>query len=263
MSVTNNIYVNCQLQAYCPVLSYADIGEVDEDGLPMGLINLRDDSTFQANGASFYADRNLAYWDPSLSDIVSTLNSNEVNGSTEWVSQMITMNSRTIEMFDDNATYPRVTNGKWYNQLPNFADTDVLFTDQLAVLKAYAIAAVDTTYGYPLASWRQPFNPEASYFIFADYPIPIDFSYDDADLLNAGLGGFPLGDLNWFPTEYEAWEIQRTAEYSRITDILLTGRIEFNSNFGADITEGKIPLTVEFTDSSTGTVASWLWDFEN
>ena len=78
MSVTNNIFVNCQLQAYCPVLFTADTGEVDPDGLPMGLINLRVDSTFRANGANFYADRNLAYWDPSLSDIVSTLNSNQV-----------------------------------------------------------------------------------------------------------------------------------------------------------------------------------------
>ena len=76
MSVTNNIFVNCQLQAYCSVLFTADAGEVDPDGLPMGLINLRDDSTFQANGANFYADNNLAYWDPSLSDIVSTLNTN-------------------------------------------------------------------------------------------------------------------------------------------------------------------------------------------
>ena len=53
MSVTNNIFVNCQLQAYCPVLYNVDSGEVDPDGLPMGLVNLRDDSTFQANGKVF------------------------------------------------------------------------------------------------------------------------------------------------------------------------------------------------------------------
>ena len=99
MSVTNNIFVNCQLQAYCPVLYSADSGEVDPDGLPIGLINVRDDSTFRANGANFYADKNLAYWDPSLSDIVSTLNTNQVNGNTDWVSQMIIMNSRTTTLF--------------------------------------------------------------------------------------------------------------------------------------------------------------------
>ncbi len=91
LSITNNIYVNCQLQAFCPVLSTSDAGEVDPDGLPMGLVNLRVDSTFTANVGTHgvYVDKNLAYWDPSLSDIVSTLNANSVDNHTDWVSQMI------------------------------------------------------------------------------------------------------------------------------------------------------------------------------
>ncbi len=109
MSVTNNIFVNCQLQAYCPVLYSADAGQVDPDGLPIGLVNLRDDSTFRANGANFYADRNLAYWDPSLSDIVSTLNTNQVNDNKQWVSQMILANSRTETLFADKVNYPLLT----------------------------------------------------------------------------------------------------------------------------------------------------------
>ncbi len=31
--------------------------------------------------------------------------------------------------------------------------------------------------------------------------------------------------------------------------------------FSADPTSGIVPLTVQFTDSSTGTIADWLWDF--
>ncbi len=221
MSVTNNIFVNCQLQAYCPVLYSADAGEVDPDGLPIGLVNLRNDSTFRANGANFYADKNLAYWDPSLSDIVSTLNSNSINGSTQWVSQMILMNSRTETLFADKVNYPFLTNGTWItDKLPAFANTDVLFTTQLAKLKAYAIACVDTSYEIPLDSWRQPGNTESSNFIYADWPIPIDLSYTDTNLKTAGLGGFPLGDLNWFPTEYAQWKAQASAEYAAIHCVL-------------------------------------------
>ena len=220
MSETNNIFVNCQLQGYAPPLFKADAGEVDMDGEPMGLVNLRVDSTFNANGKNFYADRNLVYWDPSLSDIVSTLNSNQVDGSTQWVSQMIIMNSRTDSLFMDKTNYPLLTNGKWYNQLPTFKNTDVLFSTQLATIKAYAIACVDTSYGTPMPSWRQSSNPEASNFIYADWPIPIDLSYTDSDLLTAGLNNFPIGDLNWFPTQYASWKAQESTEMNHIAGVL-------------------------------------------
>ena len=65
-----------------------------------------------ANGASFYADKNLAYWDPSLSDVASTLNAAKVDGATNWYCQMITMNSRTQAMFNNKTKYPKLT--KWY-----------------------------------------------------------------------------------------------------------------------------------------------------
>ncbi|MDW7732327.1 MAG: PGF-pre-PGF domain-containing protein [Methanolobus sp.] len=33
------------------------------------------------------------------------------------------------------------------------------------------------------------------------------------------------------------------------------------ASFSADVTEGKVPLTVQFTDTSSGKPTSWLWDF--
>ena len=232
MSITNNIFVNCQLQAYCPVLFSVDAGEVDPDGLPMGLVNVRVDSVFNARGKNFYADKNLAYWDTSLSDIVPILNANHVNDNTLWVSQMILMNTRTETLFDDNKNYPLLTNGTWItDKLPSFASTDVLFTTQLAKLKTYAIACVDTSYGTPLDSWRQPRNQETSHFIYADWPIPIDLSYTDPDLLTSGLGGFPLGDLNWFPTQYASWKAQASEEYTYIYEMLhITGAVGTKTN---------------------------------
>ncbi len=222
MSVTNNIFVNCQLQGYCNVLQKADAGEVDMDSLAMGLVNVRVDSTFLANGQNFYANKNLAYWDPSLSDIISTLNTNKVDDNTQWVSQMIPMNTRTASLFNDNTTYPKLVSTGWItpSAYPAFKNTDVLFSTQLAKLKAYAIACVDTSYGSPLDSWRQSSNLETSNFIYADWPVPIDLSYTDADLLSAGLGGFPLGDLNWFPTQYASWKAQESAELATIAGVL-------------------------------------------
>jgi hypothetical protein len=53
LSITNNIYANTQLQAYCPVLSSADVGEVDADSVAMGLVNMRVDSTFTATVGTY------------------------------------------------------------------------------------------------------------------------------------------------------------------------------------------------------------------
>jgi hypothetical protein len=227
LSITNNIYVNCQLQAYDHTDFVWD-GGTDPDTVEMGLVNLHVDSTFTANVGTHgvYVDRNLTYWDPSLSDIVSTLNTNAISGSTKWVSQMITMNKGTADLFANKTQYPRLTNGTWISKLPAFKKTDVLFTTQLAVLKAYAnaITAIDTGHASPLPSWRQPGNPEASNFVHADWPIPIDLSYTDTDLLTAGLEGFPVGDLGWFPTQYESWKAQRATEMDRIQKVLDTGR---------------------------------------
>jgi len=146
-SVTNNIFVNVQLQCFAPLLEGIDVGEVDPDSLPMGLVNILDDSAFDAKGASFYADKNLVSWDSSLADIPSTLNANKVDGAVNWVSQMITMNSRTEAMFSSDTAeypifrkYPHLTNGTWIkSELPSFKNTDVLFGTQLAKLKAYVL----------------------------------------------------------------------------------------------------------------------------
>ena len=35
------------------------------------------------------------------------------------------------------------------------------------------------------------------------------------------------------------------------------------ANFTADVTSGKAPLTIKFTDTSTGVPTSWAWDFDN
>lgn len=224
ISVTNNIFVNSTVQPFSPVLEGADVDELDAELLPMGLVNVYADSAFIANGATFYVDRNLVYWDPTLDDVVSTVIANETNGTTDWYSQMIKMNTRSQAMFDNDEEYPLLTEGEWIEgKLPNFAETDVLFTDQLQVLKEFSTATVDLTYSGSLELWRQPGNPATENFVYADWPIPIDLSYDDSDLLTAGLNGFPVGDLNWFPEQYAAWEAQRETELEQIHVALYEG----------------------------------------
>ncbi len=56
-----------------------------------------------------------------------------------------------------------------------------------------------------------------------DLPIPVDLSYTNATLLTDGENGFPVGNLNWFPTQKVAWLAKRTAEYAAIQKALDNG----------------------------------------
>jgi len=66
-----------------------------------------------------------------------------------------------------------------------------------------------------LPEWRL-MNTRVSDYAHPDWPIPVDLSYSDADLHSAALGGFPLGDLNWFPVPKLVWLSQRDAEYENL-----------------------------------------------
>jgi hypothetical protein len=233
ISLTNNIFVNCNVQSY-PGLHSIDMYEQDPDWLPMGLVNVYPDSADVANSTprKFLVQDNLVYWDPSLANMDSILDANKVNGLTNWRSQMIIMNSRTDSMFKhigrfNTTPYRYLLTDTWKNQMPHFTDPKDLFTAQLANLKTFALVTVDTgsaSWRAVLPDWRLV-NTGPDKYVYPDWPIPVDLSYSNADLQTAGLSGFPLGDLNWFPTRKAAWLAQRTAEYNSINNALNAGRL--------------------------------------
>jgi len=65
------------------------------------------------------------------------------------------------------------------------------------------------------------FMPEAGFNQV--WPLPENMAYNNAELQTAGMGGFPLGDLNWYPNLLPAWEAQRDAEWAQINDWLQNG----------------------------------------
>ncbi|MDZ7723902.1 MAG: T9SS type A sorting domain-containing protein [candidate division KSB1 bacterium] len=221
-STTNNIFVNSNVQAYHGVPEI-DAGEQDPDGLPMGLVNVIELPDSVDYPRKYLFEGNVVYWDDRLSDIASTLSADEVNGISDWKDQQIVMNERTQQMFDNDAEYPYLTLGTNYmDVLPNFTDPADLLTDQVDALKEYSIASADTAGTAVMDAWRLV-NVGEDYYIYPDWPIPVDLSYDDTNLLSGATGGFPVGDLNWFPDEKAAWNAQRSAEYAAIHEALNSG----------------------------------------
>ena len=230
LTVTNNIFVNCNVQAFGDALGYKDASEVDPHWLPTGLVNIDTlPDTYVQMDRKVLVDKNVVYWDPRFNDIVATLKSINRNNDQTWVSQMITMNTRTQAMFNDNVNYPYLTEGIWYQKVPAFTNSQDLLTGQVDSVKAFAINTVDTSEtgvggAAVLADWRKVLiGPD--FYVYSDWPIPVDLSYSDADLMAGGTGGFPVGDLNWFPARKTEWEAQKDAEHTTLLNILNTGTL--------------------------------------
>ena len=231
VSITNNIFINCNLQCFAPVLSIFDVNETDAGSLPMGLVNVYPDSADIAKNTprKFLCQDNLVYWDPSFTDMDSILNANKIDRATNWQSQKIIMNVRTDSMFKhlgpfSTAPYSYLVTDTWRNQLPSFTDTKDLFTTQLSKLITFALTTVDTASFTSLPTWRL-INTDSGDFLKSDWPVPVDLSYSDSDLQISGLGGFPIGDLNWFPDKKKEWLVQRTDEYNFINSALNSGHL--------------------------------------
>jgi len=220
-SVTNNLFVNSHVQPYLAGLDY---GETDPDSLPMGLINVApfpaltgDFEGLTEAGRQILVNKNGLYWGSELDAILPAVNAAQANDSDEWVSQMIKMNTRTQAMFDDDATYPMLVEGTWIEAGdPGFTDPADLMTDALQDLIDYTIGIMDDDGTATLPWWRTDDNPIADNFIYPDWPIPVDLSYTNAAYLSGGYGGFPVGDLNWFPAHKTTWEAQKDAEHAAI-----------------------------------------------
>jgi hypothetical protein len=224
---TNNLFVNSNCQAYYP--GY-EILETDQDMLPTGIVNVDTlvgieewyPNGFPEADRKILVDRNAVFWDARLNDIVTYANTNYPDET--WVSQMITMNSRTQAMFDDDDSYPYLTEGSWItDQEPDFADLEDLVPDIIEWCEQSLSDAPESVF----IKWRAEGNPaEGGTMVVPDWPPLADLSYANETLRTGGLSGYPVGDLNWFPELKAQWEVQqKEAEHSALINALNTGEL--------------------------------------
>jgi len=100
-----------------------------------------------------------------------------------------------------------------YNKDPQFIvpATNLDAAKQFIMYKWWNNADIDWSYE-PEAGFKQT------------WPLPENLAYTDSELLTAAMGGYPLGDLNWFPEKYEQWKTnQRAKEWETINNWLKYG----------------------------------------
>ena len=262
---TNNLFVNSNYQPYWPGVDQSEMdaaGTPTEAFQPHGIINLNalpkdeagnsyvNDVASSLNGAvspfneadrKVLVDLNAAYWDPKLLAIAADLNAAGLKGdicegdacvqdpSLNWMNGAILANERTVAMFNNDAAYPLLTWGTWYNEDPGFVDGPGMV--QALYDWGYNSANSGVTVQQVLPKIREAGNEagneidteNTNNWITFDWPIAVDLSYTNATYLSGGYNDFPLGDLNWFPAQKTAWLAQRDAEIAAITAALDSG----------------------------------------
>lgn len=263
LAVTNNLFVNSNYLPYYPGLDRSEMypeGTAEGDFQPHGIINLsplptNDTGTyvitpdaltgkpFDEADREILVDANAAYWDSQLLTIAQDLNDAGIEGdvcegdacvqgnaSLDWTSQAILANDQTTAMFNDAATYPKMTWGTWYDAgAPGFAEGPGMV--QQLYDWGYDSANSNITVSELMPKFRtdgneagnEIDNEDNNNWIIFDWPIPLDLSYTNQTYLAGGYNGYPLGDLNWFPAEKTAWMAERDAEYTAIESALDSG----------------------------------------
>ena len=79
------------------------------------------------------------------------------------------------------------------------------------------------------AKWNNNADFDWSYMPDAGFnqtwPLPENLAYTNTAYQTAAMGGFPLGDLNWYPQQMSSWEAQRTTEWATINNYLNNGMV--------------------------------------
>ncbi len=187
--ISNNLFYNIHSMGEFPK---DKVGQ-DQDGLAFGIFNMVElplkftDTLGYAeadrivnlhNNAWFFSQEVEDYWNS-----IDTLEGEPF------------MNSRTQGMFDDNAKYPFLSEMNTLNVDPGFVNAGNADA-MIQWIKNLRDPNVETSY------WG--FDPDEDRF-GVTWPLPEDLSYTNATLLTAADGGFPVGDLNWFPEKKAEW----------------------------------------------------------
>jgi hypothetical protein len=229
MVATNNLIVNTSL-----VPTYPDFYPFwqDEDKEPLGIFNIDtveaawiadkwpDGYPVAENERKMMVDKNDTWWDPKFATMVeSQLPAFPDTIQETWHSQMQNMNERTTAMFADDAGYPYLVDGATYNIQPDFANNMDLVDDWVQFIIS------NSHPGAPGGGNNQPWwrTNMAENLVTPDWPPLADLSYTDATLKSGGTYGYPVGDLNWFPSEKAQWEM--TGESAKLIAHLKEGTL--------------------------------------
>ncbi|HFC00822.1 MAG TPA: hypothetical protein ENJ53_08475, partial [Phaeodactylibacter sp.] len=220
-TVTNNLFYNAH--------SYGEnlqdrVGQ-DPDLQQYGIINLTalpsdlltyfdiaegDRKYVVANNGFFYED-----------DIITYLNEYNLDPTPF-------MNNRTQGMFDNSAMYPNFSVTNTMVENPDFINPGEGMASMIQWMKNKRNAVMNSQWGW---------DSDGDKFA-VEWPVVENLAYNNETLKTGAEGGFPVGDLNWWPEKKAEW----------LATMVATNEVQ--SKIGAITVEpnpAKTHLTIDYT----------------
>ncbi|MBI9070202.1 MAG: T9SS type A sorting domain-containing protein [Melioribacteraceae bacterium] len=288
MVYTDNLFINCHAfsdddaeikrhydQEVKGLMNYAEIqwdpqaldslhgpGGVYHDYDPNGDGTLTEDELVWElkNNNWHYAQVIKDYWAafPNVADNPWMNNYNKAmfeNQSGEWTWDLWTYTRDTNDVVIDSALVTETHNPFQYfveentmNLDPGFANikgTDVLLAQNCTNIRKDAVGEA-----FDPVKWHNVDD-------YLEFPWPLDFdlSYTNGSLMTAGTDGFPLGDLNWFPSKKAEWLLTDVEEIN--AGELLPSEYSLRQNYPNPFN----PTTnIEFSIPQTGMVSLKIYN---
>jgi hypothetical protein len=194
---TNNVFVNCHFTGE----RVTDRVGQDTDGLLYGAVLNVDTLNAPVDGVSemqrvLIFENNSNFRNSWFQDWYTTYNDTVPPTAVDrWILPEPLMNARTAAFFDPSLfPHPNMKMANIYDGAdPGFT---VAPTNKDSILKF-----LTDEYG-PGANTNWGFH----YDLDAHWPLTEDLSYSNSTLKTAGMRGYPLGDLNWFPNQLATWK---------------------------------------------------------
>ena len=249
MSVTNSLFVNPFMYGYRPGLGdgpngVIDIIPIDSSAISNGFgfevpFTEQDRRVLFVNNNYYYEQwlRDWMYWGPNGSPYANMKHQQRLDNEIFFPQPMF--NGLTNTMFDS-------TDGGGNRVWPYFNRANL---DSLNPGLINPPINSDSLKDFINRKWND--NSDMHWAWNAGqyltnggqvWPFAEDLSYTNTTLQAAGMNGFPLGDLRWWPAEYAQWEAQADAERDRIFTWLNTG-----NDPASDVTEVGGLLPSEYT----------------
>ena len=139
--------------------------------------------------------------------------------SSDIIKQPI-LNERARNLFDANENM--VERDNTFDVVPgfaNYADNHQEAIDFITKIRnSESVSSSDVYY------WDRTARNFAEHESI-EWPLVDDLTYSNTALQSAAIGNYPLGDLNWYPSEKSNWEANKESQYDEIFG-LLGGEVE-------------------------------------